>query len=49
MTLPAHPEQQQNRRRRGIAAFAKIMELPEQDVPRAFAARVGPVFAEEAL
>ena len=37
------------RRQRGIAAYARILAVPEQDLPAAFAARVGPVFAEEAF
>jgi 4-carboxymuconolactone decarboxylase len=38
---PAH------RRERGIEAYARIFDLPEEDVPAAMAGRVGPVFAEE--
>ncbi|MDT0261435.1 carboxymuconolactone decarboxylase family protein [Jatrophihabitans lederbergiae] len=38
-----------SRRERGISAYAKIFAVPEQEVPAAFAARVGAVFAEEAL
>ncbi len=38
-----------SRREQGIAAYAKIFAVPELDVPAAMAARVGPVFAEEAL
>jgi len=38
-----------NRREHGITAYAKIFGVPEQEVPAAMAARVGPVFAEEAL
>lgn len=37
------------RRANGVSAYAKIFGVPEQEVPEAFAARVGPVFAEEAL
>jgi 4-carboxymuconolactone decarboxylase len=37
------------RRERGIRAYAKIFGVAEQDVPAAMAARVGPVFAEEAF
>ncbi len=38
-----------SRREHGVAAYAQIFAVPEQDVPAALAARVGPVFAEEAL
>jgi len=38
-----------SRRERGISAYAKILAVPEQEVPATFAARVGPAFAEEAL
>jgi len=37
------------RRERGIEAYARIFDVPEEDVPAAMAARVGPVFAEEAF
>ncbi|MFJ6900629.1 carboxymuconolactone decarboxylase family protein [Streptomyces hokutonensis] len=37
------------RRERGIAAYARIFDVPEKDVPAAMADRVGPVFAEEAF
>jgi len=37
------------RRENGVSAYAQIFGMPEQDVPEALAARVGPVFAEEAL
>lgn len=37
------------RRDRGISAYAKIFGVPEVHVAAAFAERVGPVFAEEAL
>lgn len=38
-----------SRRDQGISAYAKIFTVPEHEVPGALAARVGPVFAEEAL
>jgi len=38
-----------SRRDRGISVYAQIFGVPEQDVAAAFAERVGPVFAEEAL
>lgn len=38
-----------NRRQRGMAVYAKIFAVREQEVPAALAERVGPVFAEEAL
>jgi 4-carboxymuconolactone decarboxylase len=38
---PAH------RRERGIEAYARIFDVPEKDVPKAMADRVGPVYAEE--
>jgi len=38
-----------SRREQGVSAYARIFAVPEQDVPAALAARVGPVFAEEAL
>jgi 4-carboxymuconolactone decarboxylase len=37
------------RRERGIRAYARIFGLAEKDVPAAMAARVGPLFAEEAF
>lgn len=37
------------RRERGIAAYARIFAVPEEDVPAEMAAVVGPVFAEEAF
>jgi len=41
--------QTQRTRAHGVSAYARIFAVPEQDVPAALAARVGPVFAEEAL
>ena len=38
-----------SRRENGVSAYATIFALPEQEVQEALAARVGPVFAEEAL
>jgi len=38
-----------SRRENGVSAYAKIFAVPEQEVPAALVARVGPVFAEEAL
>ena len=38
-----------SRREQGVSAYAKIFGVPEQEVAEAFAARVGPEFAEEAL
>ena len=38
-----------SRRDRGVSAYAEIFGVPEQEVPGAFAARVGPLFTEEAL
>ncbi len=38
-----------SRRAGGISTYAKIFAVPEQEVPAAFAARVGSAFAEEAL
>jgi 4-carboxymuconolactone decarboxylase len=38
-----------SRREQGVSAYAKIFAVPEQEVPAAFAALVGRVFAEEAL
>jgi len=37
------------RRARGVAAYARIFEVPDDQVPAAMASRVGPVFAEEAF
>jgi 4-carboxymuconolactone decarboxylase len=37
------------RRERGIRAYARIFKGTEQEVPAAMAARVGPLFAEEAF
>jgi 4-carboxymuconolactone decarboxylase len=37
------------RRARGVAAYARIFDVPEDRVPAAMASRVGPVFAEEAF
>ena len=37
------------RRERGIRAYARIFDVAETDVPAAMAARVGPLFAEEAF
>jgi 4-carboxymuconolactone decarboxylase len=37
------------RRARGVAAYSRIFGVPEGQVPAAMAARVGPVFAEEAF
>lgn len=37
------------RRERGIEAYARIFDVPEEDVPAAMVGRVGPVFAEEAF
>lgn len=37
------------RRARGIEAYSRIFDLPERDVAAAMAARVGPLFAEEAF
>lgn len=36
------------RRQQGVAAYARIFGVTEQDLPAAFAARVGSAFAEEA-
>jgi len=38
-----------SRRENGVSAYAKIFAVPEQEVQKALTARVGPVFAEEAL
>ena len=37
------------RQERGIAAYARIFGVPEEDLAAAFAERVGPVFAAEAI
>jgi 4-carboxymuconolactone decarboxylase len=39
----------ESRRQRGIAAYAAIFAVPDQEVPAAFAGRVGTTFADEAL
>lgn len=44
-TAPSHDQ----RRDHGLAAYAKIFAVPEEQVPAEFTDRVGPVFAEEAL
>jgi len=46
---PPDPPESTSRRAQGVSAYAKIFAVPEQEVPAAMAARVGPVFAEEAL
>jgi len=38
-----------DRHARGTAAYARIFGVPEDQLPAAFTARVGPVFAEEQL
>lgn len=38
-----------SRRARGVASFARVLDVLEQQVPATLTARVGPVFAEEAL
>jgi 4-carboxymuconolactone decarboxylase len=38
-----------DRRARGVAAYARIFDVPDDQVPAAMASRVGPVFAEEAF
>ena len=38
-----------DRRARGVAAYARIFDVPDGQVPAAMASRVGPVFAEEAF
>lgn len=43
------PASTPDRRELGIGAYAKIFGTSEPELPAAFAARVGPVFAEEAL
>jgi len=50
MTGPAPDDDRpsRDRRQRGVAAYSRIFGVAEQDLPVAFAARVGPVFAEEA-
>lgn len=37
------------RRERGLLTYARIFAVPAKEVPETFAARVGPVFTEEAL
>src|SRR6266511_1853260 len=37
------------RQARGVAAYARIFGVPEDQVAAAFASRVGPVFANEAI
>jgi 4-carboxymuconolactone decarboxylase len=37
------------RRARGVAAYARIFDVPDDQIPAAMASRVGPVFAEEAF
>ena len=37
------------RRARGVAAYARMFDVPDDQVPAAMASRVGPVFAEEAF
>ncbi len=49
MSDPAGTADFQDRRERGIAAYAKIFAVPQEEVLAAFATRVGPVFTEEAL
>ncbi|MGI5447610.1 carboxymuconolactone decarboxylase family protein [Streptomyces sp. CA-243310] len=56
MSTQAHPgsanaddQEARSRREHGISAYAKIFDVPEQEVPAAFAERVGLPFAEEAL
>jgi 4-carboxymuconolactone decarboxylase len=44
-----HTADHESRRQRGIAAYAAIFAVPDQEVPAAFAARVGTAFADEAL
>jgi len=46
---PPDPPESTSRRAQGVSAYATIFAVPEQEVPAALAARVGPVFAEEAL
>jgi 4-carboxymuconolactone decarboxylase len=38
-----------DRHARGVAAYARIFRVPEDQVAAAFTSRVGPVFAEEQL
>jgi 4-carboxymuconolactone decarboxylase len=49
MSITPDSQDSQSRRERGVSAYAKIFAVPEREVPATFAARVGPVFAEEAL
>jgi 4-carboxymuconolactone decarboxylase len=44
-----HIADHESRRQRGIAAYAAIFAVPDQELPAAFAARVGTAFAGEAL
>lgn len=44
-----HTADHESRRQRGIAAYAAIFAVPDQQVPAAMAARVGTAFADEAL
>ena len=46
---PAGTTDFQGRRERGIAAYAKLLALPKEEVVTALAGRVGPVFTEETL
>ncbi|HET7016167.1 MAG TPA: carboxymuconolactone decarboxylase family protein [Streptosporangiaceae bacterium] len=39
----------ERRRERGIAAYARIFNLPQDRVPAAMTSRVGPVYADEAF
>ena len=48
-STPGAPATTPARRERGIAAYAAIFGVSEPELPAAFAARVGPVFTEEAL
>jgi len=45
---PESPEPR-SRRERGVSVYSEIFAVPEQEVSGTLAARVGPVFAEEAL
>jgi len=49
MTDTPDTRESTSRREQGVSAYAKIFAVPEQEVAAALAARVGPVFAEEAL
>jgi len=46
---PAGTADFQGRRERGIAAYARILAVPAEQVLTTFGGRVGPVFTEEAL